>query len=129
MIIARIAEYLDFKGIATYKAEENSGISNGTLSKAIREKTSIRTDILDKFLKYHGDISPEWLLTGKCSMLRDVQPTTPTQSLLYRGNIPTPSYSQKIPSSKLLFQISSKIKITCKKPSRISKNKFHFFTT
>ncbi|MGL6022935.1 MAG: hypothetical protein ACRC0A_07535 [Chitinophagaceae bacterium] len=78
MIIARIAAYLDFKGIATYKAEENSGISNGTLSKAIREKTSIRTDILENYLKYHGDISPEWLLTGKDSMLRDVQPTTPT---------------------------------------------------
>ncbi|MDR2003985.1 MAG: hypothetical protein LBQ74_13215 [Prevotella sp.] len=66
MITERISEILDLKGITKYRFCKDLGLSNGFLDKP-RE---ITTDKYANILEYLPDISPEWLLTGKGSMLK-----------------------------------------------------------
>lgn len=72
MITERISEILDLKGITKYRFCKDLGLSNGFLDKP-RE---ITTDKYANILEYLPDISPEWLLTGKGSMLK-----SPTDAL------------------------------------------------
>lgn len=62
----RILQYAEKKGITKYEIYQNTGISNGIFS----QKGGLSEDNLLKFLSYYADISPEWLLTGKGSMLK-----------------------------------------------------------
>ena len=63
----RILQYLDFKGITKYECYKNTGITNGVLS----QPNGMSDDNLLNFLSYYSDISPDWLLAGCGSMLRD----------------------------------------------------------
>lgn len=63
----RILQYLSFKGISKYECYQKTGITNGVLSK----KEGLSEDNLLRFISYYGDISPEWLLTGKGGMLSE----------------------------------------------------------
>lgn len=65
LIVIRLKEYLDFKGIKSATAETSIGVSNGSLSKPFTLKTTIKTDTLEKFLSVYTDINPIWLLTGE----------------------------------------------------------------
>ncbi|WP_417289648.1 S24 family peptidase [Corallibacter sp.] len=56
-IVTRIKEYLDAKNIAVSKAETTINVSNGTLSKAISNDKSIKTETLEKFLMAFPDFS------------------------------------------------------------------------
>lgn len=70
-IVNRLKEYLDYKSISVSVAEKEINISNASLSKPFKNNTSIKTDTLEKFLITYPEISPEWLLTGKGSMLNE----------------------------------------------------------
>ncbi|WP_298307168.1 helix-turn-helix transcriptional regulator [Flavobacterium sp.] len=61
-IIDRIEIYLNSKGINVSTAEREIGLSNASLSKPFKNKTSIKTDTLEKFLKKYNDVNPSWLL-------------------------------------------------------------------
>ncbi len=65
-ITDRILYFLELKGITKYKFHKDLGLSNGFLDKS-RE---IGTDKYAKILEYLPDINPDWLLTGRGSMLR-----------------------------------------------------------
>lgn len=67
IIKERIIQYLDLKGISKYECYQKSGIANGVLS----QKGGISEENTLKFLSYFGDISADWLFTGKGSMLRN----------------------------------------------------------
>lgn len=69
-IIARIVNYLDYKGITKYRFYKDLGFGNGLLNK----DGNIGSDKCEKILSYYIDINPEWLLTGKGNMLRDDNP-------------------------------------------------------
>lgn len=70
-IIERIKEYIDFKGISKYRFYQETGFSNGFLDK----NSNIGSDKCERIIYQYTDVSPEWLLTGKGSMLREaVQP-------------------------------------------------------
>lgn len=69
-IVMRLKKYLDFKGVSTSTAEKELTISNGSLSKPFNNGTTIKTDTLEKFLKYYLDISADWLLTGSGPMIK-----------------------------------------------------------
>lgn len=69
-IVTRLKEYLDFKGISVASAEKKVGISNSSLSKPFNNKTSIKTETLESFLKAYDDINAEWLLFGIGEMLK-----------------------------------------------------------
>ena len=72
LIVIRLKEYLDFKGIKYATAETSIGVSNGSLSKPFKLKTTIKTDTLEKFLSVYTDINPIWLLTGEGKKTKEI---------------------------------------------------------
>ena len=70
MILERIKEYIDFKGITVAAFERSVGMSNASFSKSLKNKGAIGTDKLENILSIYSDISPEWLLTGEGEMLK-----------------------------------------------------------
>lgn len=63
----RILQYIDYKNISKYEFYKITGMSNGILSQSngFSEENTL------KLLSYFPEINPEWLLTGKGSMLRE----------------------------------------------------------
>lgn len=61
MILDRIVEYLDYKGISKYKFYKETGLSNGFLDK----KGSIGADKCEIIYSHYPDLNLEWLITGK----------------------------------------------------------------
>jgi phage repressor protein C with HTH and peptisase S24 domain len=68
LIKQNILKYLEVKGITQYKFHKDTGITRGVLAQnnGISESNTLR------FLDYYNEVSPEWLLTGKGSMLKEV---------------------------------------------------------
>lgn len=71
MILDRIKEYIDSKGITVAAFEKSVGMSNASFAKSLKNKGAIGTDKLENILSTYSDISPEWLLKGTGSMLKD----------------------------------------------------------
>lgn len=71
----RLKEYLEYKKIAPFRAENECGLSSSALSKALpNPKTgqvakSIGSDNLEKILNTYTDLSSEWLLRGTGNMI------------------------------------------------------------
>lgn len=75
--IHRLQEYCTSIGISLNRIAVDLGISNSYFSKMVRKSGSIGSDILEKILLHYPDINPEWLLTGKGDMKKNViYPTT-----------------------------------------------------
>lgn len=70
--IHRLQEYCTSTGISLNRIAVDLGISNSYFSKMVRKSGSIGSDILEKILLHYPDINPEWLLTGKGAMRKDV---------------------------------------------------------
>ncbi|WP_099720322.1 S24 family peptidase [Flavobacterium sp. 2] len=60
-------EYLDYKGISKYKFCNDLGFSN----KFLDNSSNMGTDKACKILHHYPEISSEWLLTGKGSMIKE----------------------------------------------------------
>lgn len=69
MILERLKEYIDTKGIAVSAFEKSIGMSNASFGKSLKNGGAIGTDKLENILKVYPDISPVWLLTGRGSMI------------------------------------------------------------
>lgn len=74
MIIENIYKYIDFKGLSAYEFSKNISISNGYLAKTKKNNGAVGEHIIEKIVSYYSDIDPEWLITGKGSMLRSTAP-------------------------------------------------------
>ncbi len=83
-VIERLREYIDFKGITKYKFYQETGLSNGFLDK----NTNVGSDKCEKIIYQYPDISPEWLITGRGSMIRSDQPA----QVSYEPTIGIPYY-------------------------------------
>ena len=93
MILERIKEYIDYKGIAVSAFEKSIGMSNASFGKSLKNGGAIGTDKLENILRTYPDISPLWLVCGIGNMLTD-------------GNVPTnPSITIE---DKLLHLIQEK---------------------
>lgn len=88
-IVIRIKKYLEHKNIAPSVAEKQIGSSNGSLSKPFKANTTIKTDMLEKFLNSYQDINCEWLLTGRGTMLKDTNYNTTNDQILAAEPLPT----------------------------------------
>lgn len=66
MILDRIIEYLEYKGISKYKFYKETGLSNGFLDK----KGSIGADKCEIIYSHYPDLNLEWLITGKGEKLK-----------------------------------------------------------
>jgi len=65
----RILQFIDYKGISKNKFYIKTGISNGILDK----NSGLSMETVEKFYKNFPEINPEWLLTGRGEMLREVE--------------------------------------------------------
>lgn len=70
MIIQRLKEYIDFKGISISMFERNIGMSNASFGKSLKSGGSIGCDKLENILRVYTDINEIWLLYGSGSMIK-----------------------------------------------------------
>ena len=97
--IDRVRRVIEEKGLSVRGFESAIGASNGTISKAMSRSGDIGSDLLSKIVHTYTDLSPEWLLTGRGSMLREqvgrsesksYSTTTAESSIAYKAKgIPT----------------------------------------
>lgn len=73
MVLDRIKEYIDSKGISISAFEKSIGMSNASFGKSLKNKGAIGSDKLENILNIYSDINPDWLLTGRGEMLKDTQ--------------------------------------------------------
>lgn len=71
MIVNRIKEYIDSKGISIAAFERSLGMSNASFGKSLKNNGAIGTDKLENILSTYPDLSPSWLLTGNGNMIID----------------------------------------------------------
>ena len=79
MILERIKQYIDYKSISVAAFEKSIGMSNASFGKCLKKGGAIGTDKLENILSAYPDISPNWLLTGNGTMLRNSTELTPTK--------------------------------------------------
>lgn len=71
MILDRLKDYMDYKGITIAAFERSIGMSNASFGKSLKNGKAIGTDKLEKILMTYTDINPNWLLTGDGEMLKE----------------------------------------------------------
>ena len=79
----KILQYLEFKGFSKYEFYQKTGVSNGVLS----QKSGLSEDNLLRFLSCYKDVNPEWLLTGKGSMIKSEEKSRINQNITGNSNI------------------------------------------
>lgn len=75
--VARIHQYLEYKGIKPTRFEKEVGLSNGYLGTQLKRNADLGEGVLNKILDYCLDIDPEWLLTGRGDMIKRLPPEPP----------------------------------------------------
>jgi len=92
MVLQRIKEYIDLKGISISAFEKSIGMSNASFGRSLKNNGAIGTDKLENILSVYQDINPDWLLTGQGNMIRSglkiMHPTPVTE----KKGIPLISY-------------------------------------
>ncbi|MCP1250583.1 MULTISPECIES: peptidase S24 [Elizabethkingia] len=79
MIIDRILQIIDFKGINKNKFYKEAGLSNGFLDKVRKD---IGSSKIEQILKAYPEINPDWFLTGEGNMLKKDVPSTSVKESL-----------------------------------------------
>lgn len=69
MILERLKEYIDYRGISVAAFERSIGMANASFGKSLKNKGAIGTDKLEKILSIYPEISPNWLLMGIGEMI------------------------------------------------------------
>lgn len=69
--VERVEIIIKFKGVSISAFEKATGMSNNSIQTAIKRVSNLKDDTLNSILNCFPDISAEWLLTGKGSMLKD----------------------------------------------------------
>ncbi|MBP3354123.1 MAG: hypothetical protein J6L02_05685 [Bacteroidales bacterium] len=69
MILKRLKEYLDYKGISISAFEKSVGMSNASFSKQLNTGKTIGADKLENILTKYFDLSADWLLRGEGEMI------------------------------------------------------------
>lgn len=85
MILERLKQYIDFKGISVAAFERSIGMANASFGKSLKKQGAIGTDKLENILNIYPDISPSWLLKGEGNMILTGEVSQPTQE-------PAPTY-------------------------------------
>lgn len=68
MILNRLKQFIDFKGISVSAFEHSIGMSNASFGKSLKNNGTIGADKLERILNVYPEISPTWLLTGEGNM-------------------------------------------------------------
>lgn len=88
MIMERLKQYIDHKGITVAAFEKSIGMSNASFGKCLKKGGAIGTDKLENILQVYPDLSPDWLLSGNGPMLltRPAQTSHGDNSPNIKGN-------------------------------------------
>lgn len=70
MVLDRIKQYIDIKGITIAAFERSIGMSNASFGKSLKKGKGIGSDKLEKILSVYTDLNPEWLLTGNGNIFK-----------------------------------------------------------
>ena len=97
MILQRIKEYIDLKGISISAFEKSIGMSNASFGRSLKNNGAIGTDKLENILRIYQEINPDWLLTGQGNMVRSGSKITLPPPVTERKGIPLISY-QTLPT-------------------------------
>lgn len=93
MILERLKEFMDHKGITIAAFERSIGMSNASFGKSLKNGKAIGTDKLENILSVYKDINPDWLLTGEGSMLREER----SEGIIHEDSqVPTPKPDESI---------------------------------
>lgn len=65
-VVQRIQQFIEIKGISKYKFYQEAGLSNGALDKG----ENMGSDKCEKIIYAFPELDPDWLLTGRGSMLK-----------------------------------------------------------
>lgn len=69
MILQRLKQFIDVKGLTIASFEKSIGMSNASFGKSLKNNGAIGSDKLENILSVYSDINPIWLLTGQGEML------------------------------------------------------------
>ena len=69
-LIERLNNYREYHGIPVANFEKHCELANGYLSKQLKAKGSVGSDILEKIGQHCPDLSMEWLITGRGKMIK-----------------------------------------------------------
>lgn len=97
MILQRIKEYIDLKGISISAFEKSIGMSNASFGRSLKNNGAIGTDKLENILRIYQEINPDWLLTGQGNMVRSGSKITLPPPVTEKKGIPLISY-QTLPT-------------------------------
>lgn len=75
MIVRRIKQFIDAKGISIASFERSIGMSNASFGKSYKNGGAIGSDKIENILSVYPDINPSWLLTGSGKMLKSEEAT------------------------------------------------------
>ena len=70
-INARIAEFIDFKGLSLHKFGEMASFASGGLSRAIKEHRTFSVEKLMKIYEAFPELNPIWLQFGRGDMIAE----------------------------------------------------------
>ena len=73
--INRVKEIIEHKRLSVSAFEKETGMSNNSIQIALKRATNLKDATLNSILNTFPEISPEWLLTGKGTMLKECQRT------------------------------------------------------
>ena len=88
MILQRIKEYIDLKGISISAFEKSIGMSNASFGRSLKNNGAIGTDKLENILRIYQEINPDWLLTGQGNMVRSGSKITLPPPVTEKKGIP-----------------------------------------
>lgn len=69
MVLQRIKEFIDYKGISIAAFEKSIGMSNASFGKSLKVGGTIGADKIENILSIYPELSAEWLLRGQGDML------------------------------------------------------------
>lgn len=78
--IERLFVFFEKKNLKHTPVEKDLGLTNGYLGKMRNRKGSIGSDILETIFYKYPELNPDWLLTGRGSMLRDSETSEENKS-------------------------------------------------
>jgi phage repressor protein C with HTH and peptisase S24 domain len=91
--IERFFQYIEYKGIKPTRFEKDFKLSNGYLGTQLKRKGDLGETILNQIIDNCLDLNPDWLLTGKGTMLRGVEEQKEEQ----KGAIQVQEEAKRIP--------------------------------
>lgn len=81
-IYQRITEFCEYKNLSQRELCKACNLTFSTFSAAVRRKSSLNVSVIVNILSVYSELSPDWLLLQKGSMLRDKLELSAEQSII-----------------------------------------------